>query len=283
MATSYSGLIGTSVRRTDVLDKALGTTQYGQDFWLPNMLYGGVLRSRYPAARIVSIDTSSAKQAPGVHTVMTAEDIPGRKTYGGPLTLDHPVLAEEKVLYLGQAVALVAAETREMAERALGLIEVKYEEMPAIFSPEAALAPGAPLIGEGGNEAVHLWLNRGNVDEGFAKADVVVEDTYRSTWIDHAALEVECGVAWVDDEGVVVIRVPTQSIEYYQQVAAVLALPPDKIRVISPMIGGGFGRKLDITVEIYLGLLAWRTGRPIYIESSREESILAYSKRHPFT
>lgn len=283
MRTSTSELIGTSVHRIDALEKVLGTTQYGQDFWMDGMLYSGVLRSPHPSARIISLHTSAAEQLPGVHAVMTAQDIPGQKCYGGPTVLDHPVLASDRVLYAGQAIALVAAESRELVEQALQLIEVEYALLPAICSPAEAMKPGAPHIGAHGNIASHEWVQRGDLACGFAEADVVVEQTYHTTWIEHAALEVECGAAWPDEQGGITLRVSTQSLEYQQQIAAVLALSPDKVRVTCPMVGGGFGRKLDITIELYLALLAWRTQRPVLLASSREESIRAYSKRHPFT
>ena len=283
MSTSTSELIGASVRRIDALEKVLGTTRYGQDFWMDGMLYGGVLRSPHPAARIVSLRTDAARRLPGVYAVMTAQDIPGQKRYGGPTVLDHPVLASDKVLYAGQAIALVAAESRELVEQALRLIDVEYDPLPAVFDPAEAVKPGAPQIGVHGNVASHEWVQCGDLARGFAEADVVVEQTYHTTWIEHAALEVECGAAWPDEQGGITLRVSTQSLEYQQQIAAVLALPPDKVRVTCPMVGGGFGRKLDITVELYLALLAWHTQRPIFLASSREESILAYSKRHPFT
>ncbi len=278
-----SQLIGTSVRRTDVLDKVLGSTQYSQDFWMPGMLYGGVLRSPHPCAHIVSIRTDSAERLPGVHAVLTALDIPGQKFYGGPTVLDHPVLASDKVLYAGQAIALVAAESRDLVEEALALIEVEYALLPAVFDPGAALRPGAPQIGARGNVASHEEIACGNLEQGFAQAAVVVEQTYTTTWVDHAPLEVECGAAWLDEQGGITLRVSTQSLEYQHQIAAVLAIADEQVRVICPMVGGGFGRKLDITVELYLALLAWHTRRPISLASSREESILAYSKRHPFT
>ncbi|MBA2396448.1 MAG: xanthine dehydrogenase family protein [Ktedonobacteraceae bacterium] len=276
-------LIGASIRRTDILEKVLGKTAYSQDFWMEGMLYGGVLRSPHPSARILVIHTTAAEQLPGVHAVMTAQDIPGQKLYGGPTILDHPVLADDVIRYAGQAIALVAAETHDLVEQALRLIEVEYELLPAVFDPSDALKVTAPQIGTHGNIASHEWLQRGDLAQGFAEADVVVEQTYHTTWIDHAPLEVECGVAWLDDQGGITLRISTQSIEYQPQIAAVLALPPEKVRVICPMVGGAFGRKLDITVELYIALLAWRTQRPVSLAGSREESIQAYSKRHPFT
>ena len=272
-----------SVPGAESLDKVTGKTRYSHDFWMEGMLYAGILRSLHPSARVIAIRTDAARRLPGVQAVLTAHDIPGRKHYGGPTVLDHPVLVEERVMFAGQAVALVAAESSELVQQALQLIEVEYEMLPAVFDPEEALAPGAPQIGASGNVASHEWLRRGEVERGLAEADVIVERTYRTTWVDHAPLEVEGGAAWIDEQGGLTLRVPTQSLEYEGQIAAVLALPADNVRVICPMVGGGFGRKLDITVELYLALLAWKTRRPVLLPGSREESIGAYSKRHPFT
>lgn len=277
------GLIGTSVLGTDVVDKVTGKTQFSHDFWMEGMLYGGVLRSPHPSARIVAIHTHAASQLPGVRAVVTVRDIPGRKCYGGPTVLDHPVLASEKVMYAGQAIALVAAESSELVQQALQLVEVEYEIVPGVFDPQEAMKPGAPPIGAHGNVASHEWLRCGDVECGLEEADVIVEQTYRTTWVEHAPLEVEGGAAWIDEQGTLTLRVSTQSLEYQEQIAAVLALTPDKVRVICPMVGGGFGRKLDITVELYLALLAWKTRCPVFLAGSREESIRAYSKRHPFT
>ncbi|HEY4388530.1 MAG TPA: xanthine dehydrogenase family protein molybdopterin-binding subunit, partial [Ktedonobacteraceae bacterium] len=280
---STQELLGTSVQRIDALDKVLGTTHYSQDFWMEGMLYGGVLRSPHPRARILAIKTAAASELPGVHAVLTASDIPGRKYYGGPSILDHPVLASEQVLYEGQAIALVAAESKEQVKRALQAIVVEYEMLPAIFDPLDALQPDAPQIGMHSNIASHEWVQSGDVERGLAEAAVVVEQIYHTTWVEHAALETEGGSAWIDEEGRIVVRIATQSLEYRDHIAATLDLPPDQVRVICPMVGGGFGRKLDITIELYLALLTWKTRQPVFISSTREESIQAYSKRHPFT
>ncbi len=276
-------LSGISMLPGEAVEKVTGRTQYSHDFWMEGMLYGGVLRSPHPCARILTLCTEEAKQIPGVHAVLTAGDIPGQQYYGGPTVLDHPVLASERVLYAGQAIALVAAESHELVRQALQAIKVEYEILPAIFDPFAALEPGAPQIGARGNVASHEWISSGDIERGLTEADVIVEQTYHTTWVDHAPLETEGGAAWFDEQGRLVLRVATQTLEYQAQIAAVLALPPEQVRIICPLVGGGFGRKLDITIEIYLALLAWKTRRPVFLASSREESLLAYSKRHPFT
>jgi CO/xanthine dehydrogenase Mo-binding subunit len=151
-----------------------------------------------------------------------------------------------------------------------------------VFDPEDALRPGAAPVHEEGNLLARWQVRVGDVDRALAAADLVVEHTYRCQFIDHAYLEPESGVAWVDADGVLVIRVATQVIEHFRDVAEALALPHNKVRVISPYVGGGFGGKEDVTVEVFLGLLAWRTRRPVRMVWSRQESLLARPKRHPF-
>jgi CO/xanthine dehydrogenase Mo-binding subunit len=192
------------------------------------------------------------------------------------------VLADEVVRYLGEAVALVAAETEEAAEEAARLVEVEYADLPGVFDPEVAMQPGAPLLEPSGNVISRWKIRKGDVDAGFREADVVVEHTYRTGFIDHAFIEPEAGVGWLDENGVITLRVATQVIEHFRDVANVLGLPHSRVRIIAPYIGGGFGGKEDVTVEVFLGLLVWKTTRPIRLCYSREESILSPTKRHPF-
>ena len=186
------------------------------------------------------------------------------------------------MLYTGQAVALVAAESRDVMGRALGLVKVEYDESPGVFDPVEALKPSAPKIYNTGNTANHTRISRGDILQGFAEADVIVEDTYLTKRIDHVALETECAVAWMDENGTVTVRMATQMIGCHRQIAAVLGVSHEKVRVIAPMAGGGFGRKLDATVGVYAAILATKTGKPVCVAVSREESIAAFSKRHPF-
>ncbi|HYM69216.1 MAG TPA: xanthine dehydrogenase family protein molybdopterin-binding subunit [bacterium] len=284
-------VVGQRLPRHDARDKVRARTLYAADWQMPGMLHGAVLRSPYPSARIARVDTTHAVALPGVAAVLTARDVPhnslwtdvpGQTSTVGPLRARIQVLAEERVRYQGEPVALVAAETCEIAARALELIEVAYAEQPAVFDPEAALQPDAPRVHEEGNLLARWQVQRGDVHAALAGADLVVEHTYRCGLIDHAYLEPEAGVAWVDADGVVVIRASTQVIEHFRDVAEVLGLPHNKVRVIGPYVGGGFGGKEDVTVEVFLGLLASRTGRPVRMVWSRQESLLARPKRHPF-
>jgi CO/xanthine dehydrogenase Mo-binding subunit len=275
----------------DALGKSTGTTIYAGDFSMPNMLHAKVFRSSQPSARIVHVDTSKARALEGVACVLTAEDLPGTR-----LATDMPgqtgqaerkgskapVLASDRVRFAGEPIALVAAETREAAEQALGLIEIEYEPLPGVYDPLEAMQPGAPVVYEPDNIVASWKINNGDVDAGFAKADLVVENTFTMPFIDHAYLEPEAGVAWVDDQDVINIRVCTQVVEHFRSIAEALAVPHNRVHVQGTMIGGGFGGKEDITVEIFLALLTKATRRPVKLVYTREESILAHSKRHPF-
>jgi CO/xanthine dehydrogenase Mo-binding subunit len=283
--------IGKPVPRHDAWDKVFGKTKYAEDHAIPGMLNGKVLRSKYPAAKILSIDTSNAERLPGVQAVITAKDVPNNEnvtrfgqthSVGGFEGL-YRVLAEKKVRFMGEAIAVVAAETQDIAEKAAKEIRVNYEPLPGVFDPVEAMKPGAYQVGEAESNIICSYkVRKGDVDKGLSQSDVIVENTYRVPFVDHAYLEPESGVAWIDDDGVITIRVSTQVIEHFREIAEVLGLPHNKVRVIGTMIGGGFGGKEDITVETYLALLTWKTKRPVKLTYTRDESILAHSKRHPY-
>jgi CO/xanthine dehydrogenase Mo-binding subunit len=284
-------VVGRRVARPDARDKVFGLTRYADDFAMAGMLHAKVVRATRPSARILRLDTAAAAALPGVRAVLTARDVPhnvlfsdvpGQTTTVGPLRARTQVLAEEVVRFLGEPVALVAAETEEAAEEAARLVAVEYADLPGVFDPEEAMRPEAPQLEPSGNVISRWKIRRGDVEAGFREADVVVEGTYRTPFIDHAFIEPEAGVAWLDENGVITIRVATQVIEHFRDVANVLGLPHSRVRIIAPYIGGGFGGKEDVTVEVFLGLLVWRTTRPVRLCYSREESILSPTKRHPF-
>jgi len=285
-------VIGKPIPRHDAWEKALGLTTYAADFSLPGMLYGKVLRSKYPSAKIRSIDTSKSERLSGVKAVLTAKDVPRNETVtrfgqthalGGGFEGLYRVLADKKVHFLGEAVALVAAETEEIGERALDLIRVEYQPLPGVFDPLGAMKSDAPQVQEGrSNVITHYEVVKGDTEKGFSEADVVVENIYRVPFVDHAYMEPESGVAWIDENGVITIRVSTQVIEHFRGIADVLNLPHNRVRVIGTYVGGGFGGKEDITVESFLALLTYKTGRPVKLTYTREESILSHSKRHPY-
>ena len=185
---------------------------------------------------------------------------------------------------VGDAVALVAADSEELAEAAIERIVVDYEPLPGVFTIEAALAPNAPLVNGDDNLFQHTTVRKGDIDEGFAQADVIVEQTYRTQSMDHVPMEPEAGLAYVDNLGVLNIITATQyPFRDRRQIAPNVGLPMNRVRVIQAPVGGGFGRKDDITTEIHAGLLALKTGRPVRLVYTREESLFALTKRHPFT
>jgi len=284
--------VGKPLRRVDALGKAVGATVYAADFTMPNMLHVKVFRSSRPHARIVRLDVSEARALPGVACVLTGEDVegaklntdlPGQTGRAMRAGSDAPVLALEAVRYVGEPIALVAAETVALAEEALGRIEIEYEDLPAVFDPEEAMVPGAPILFEPDNVVSRYTIRKGDLEAGMAEADLIVENTFRMPFVEHAYLEPDAGVAWVDEQGVINIRVATQVVEHFRSVARALGVPQNKVRVRGTMVGGAFGSKEDVTVEIFLAFLARETGRPVKLVYTREEAFLATSKRHPFT
>ena len=240
-----------------------------------------VLRSPKPHAKIVRIEMDEALRVPGVERVFTAKDIPG-KNLVGTITKDQPILASDRVKYIGDPVALVAAKTEEALEEAAKKLVVVYEDLPSITHPEEALQPYAPLIHEKGNLLLEFHVIKGDVQRGFKEADVVVEETYTTTWVDHAYLEPDAGISYLDEEGRITVVCPTQNVHYDQkEVASALSLPLDQVRIIQCATGGGFGGRLDITVQCLLALAVYHLRKPVRIVYSREEVFQVISKRHP--
>ncbi|MCX7706934.1 MAG: molybdopterin-dependent oxidoreductase, partial [Anaerolineae bacterium] len=283
--------VGKPLRRVDAMGKATGTTVYAGDFSLPLMLHAKVFRSTQPHARIVRLDVSKARALPGVVCVLTGADVPGATLSSDlpgqtgqkqKVTFHWPVLATEVVRFVGDPIALVAAETLAIAEKALKLIEIEYEPLPAVFDPLEALKPGAPVVTPPDNVVARWKVRKGDLEAGFAQADLIIENTFRVPFQEHAYLEPEAGVAWVDERGVINIRVSTQVVEHFRTIARAVGVPQNQIRIQGTMVGGGFGGKEDITVELYLALLAKATQRPVRLVYTREESFMAHSKRHPY-
>jgi CO/xanthine dehydrogenase Mo-binding subunit len=261
----------------------LGQAIYTGDMRLPGMLTGKALRSRYAHAKILSIDASAAKKIPGVHAVVTAKDLPGVNYFGLSL-MDQEILASQKVRMMGDALALVAAEDLETAEEAVLAIKVEYEELPAVFSIEEALAEGAPLVHDdvAGNLLQHTKVRKGNIDEGFANSKIIVEDTYMTQRVEHMYIEPETSLAHLDEKGVMNIYTSTQyPFRDRRQIAPALGMKHNMVRVRQMVTGGGFGGKDDITTEIQAGVLALATGRPVRVTWTRAESMACSTKRHP--
>ncbi|MFQ5484133.1 MAG: xanthine dehydrogenase family protein molybdopterin-binding subunit [Desulfobacterales bacterium] len=279
MKKSFSA-VGRSVPKIDALNKALGKAVYSEDIFFPGMLFGRVLRAGIPHARVEKIDVSKARKKDGVACILTAEDIPGRNLYGIAFQ-DQPALVHDRVRYIGDPIAIVAAESDEMAKDALNAITVEYKKLQPITDVHDALAEGAEKIHEKGNLILHSKTRKGDVEKGFAQADVVVENTYRTHMVDHAYMEAESGVGRIDSHGNIVIYSANQCpFRDRRQVATVLGLRENRIRVIRATTGGAFGGKDDITVEIHIGLLVQATGRPVRMVWDREESLSASTKRH---
>lgn len=273
--------VGIDIPRVDALEKALGMAKYGADLPISEALHLKVVRSPKPHAKILRIEIDEAMKVPGVKRVFTAKDIPG-KNLVGTIHKDQPVLAQDRVRYVGDAVALVCAETLESAEEATKKVKALYEDLPTIFDPEEALKIGAPLIHEKGNLLLEFQVLKGDIQKGFKEADIVIENTYTTTWVDHTYLEPDAGVAYLDEEGRITIVCPTQNVHYDQrEVASVLSLPLDRVRTVQSSTGGGFGGRLDVTVQCFLALAVFHLRKPMRILFSREEVFQVTSKRHP--
>ena len=282
--------VGLPLRRTDSPGKVTGKTRYAGDFTMPGMLHVKVVRADIASARLRRLDVSKARALEGVACILTAADLPDRmaatdipgQTGQKRLNSDQQILVRERVRYFGEPIALIAASSRDIAERAAELVAFDLEPIPGVYDPEEALKPGAPLVQGTNNIVGEHTIRKGDVDAGFAAADFIVENTFRTPFQEHAFLEPEVGLAWVDENEVVNIRVSTQVIEHFRTIAEAIGVPHNKVRTIGALVGGGFGGKEDMTVEVYLALLAKHTRHPVRLEYSREDSFVGHGKRHPF-
>lgn len=284
-------LIGRPMRKVEGLDKSTGRAVYTDDIVLPGMLHGKILRSPHPHARIISIDTSEAEALEGVHAVVTGQDM--ATAYGIiPWTPDEYPLCTDRVRYIGDGVAAVAAIDEDTAICALDLIRVEYEELPAFHDPFAALeADGSiPYIhdpkkeGWNGNVTKKVKLEFGEVDTGLDEADVVVEGEYFFEGTTHAAIEPHCAIGLFEGNGKLTVWSATQVPHYlHRELSRVLEVDPAKVRVIQPLVGGAFGGKSEpFDLEFCVGKLAMMTGRPVKILYTREEVFYSHRGRHPF-
>lgn len=274
--------VGQSLKRVDAEAKVKGAALYPGDLTRPGMLYMKVLFSAHPHARILRIDTARAEAAPGVIAVLTADDVPNN--IYGIAEYDQPVLASDVVRCVGDRVALVIAETEEQAAAARALIDVEYDVLPAICTPDEAMAEGAPLLhpGKGSNVLASYHVRKGEVETALAGADVVIEETYEIGGQEHLYLQPDAGLAWIDVDGTVVVETAGQwAHDDQRQIANSLGLPEEKVRVVYPAIGGAFGGREDISVQILLGLAAYRVNRPVKLIWSRPETTIGHHKRHP--
>lgn len=274
--------IGRRLIRPDAVQKVTGRGLYTADLNFEGSLHARVKRAGVPHAILRRLDVTRARALPGIAAVLTAEDIPGEH-YHGLVTADWPILVGvgERVRYVGDAIAIVAAETREIASKALDLIEVEFELQPVVNSPLEALSPQAPQLHKTGNLLKHIQVRKGNVETGFAEADAVIEHTFNTPALDHLFMEPECSLARPLPEGRMEVYVGSQ-IPYSdrEQVARALGWPLERVRIIGQLVGGAFGGKEDIAGQIHAALLAHATGRPVKLLFDRKESMLVHPKRH---
>lgn len=279
--TKFTGLLGESTKRVDATAKTLGTATYADDIYFDNMIYGSALRSKYPRAKVLSIDTSKAKEIKGVVAVLTADDLQGAQKIGH-LKKDWDVLIPVGSIthYLGDAIALVAAENLTALKAAKDAIIVEYEQLPAVFTPQDALKANAPLVHESGNILSTEHLVRGNADEVINNSEYKVTTHYSVPFTDHAFMEPECAVAVPEDGGVHIYSGDQGIYQTQKECAEALGLPIEKVRVTAAMVGGGFGGKEDMSVQHHAAILAHKTGLPVKVRLTRDESLLVHPKRH---
>ena len=275
------GIVGEEMGRIDAEDKILAEGEYVDDMKINGMIYGFALRSKYPRALVKNIDYSDAEKLEGVVKVVTSKDIPGER-YGGHLKKDWPALIEvgEETRYVGDAIALVAATSMDIARKAADLIKVDYEELEPLSLPEEAMKEGAPKIHKDGNILVREVLKRGNVDEALKNSKYVVTNHYSVPFTEHAFLEPESAVA-VPTEKELIVYTGSQSVyDDLHEITHLLGLGEDKVRIISKYVGGGFGGKEDMSCQHHAALLAYLTGKPVKMTLTRAESIKVHPKRH---
>jgi CO/xanthine dehydrogenase Mo-binding subunit len=289
-------VIGKSIQRVDAVEKVTGKALYPGDINRPNQAYMKILFAGRPHASITKIDSTSAEAIPGVVAVFTAKDVPVNEY--GLIMPDQPVLCgpgsskpyAERVRFIGDQVALVIADQEAIAAEAVKRIVVEYEDLPVILDPLEAMHESSSLIhpDNGSNVFCHYQIRKGDLEAGFGAADVIIEGEYHTPWQEHAYLQPEAGISYIDEEGRVTIEAAGQwTHEDQEQVAHALGLPKDQIRVIYPAIGGAFGGREDMSIQIALALAVYRlhqqgVDRPVKIIWSREESIIGHHKRHPF-
>ena len=284
--------VGKPLARNDAPAKCFGTAVYAGDITMPNMLHGRVLHADRSSALIKRIDTSRAEALPGVHCVLTAKDLPAAQgvmtdmpgqTGGKTKNTMQPILASDRVRFYGQSIALVAADTPALAERALQLIDVDYEDVEGVYDPFEALQEGAPIVYGEDNVVASYKIRKGDLEKGFAEADLILENTFTTQYQEQAFLEPEAAIAWVDEHEVLNIRSSTQVVEHFRPVADAVGLPHNRVHLKAEFVGGGFGGKEVMTIEVYLALLAMATRRPVRLVQPREKSFVSHGPRHPFT
>lgn len=279
----YTGKIGERVPRVDAKEKILGIAKYAEDLKIPGMTYGSAVRTKYARALIKSIDISKAKEIPGVIDVFIAKDIPGERNIGHLTFISDwdALIAEGEITrYIGDALALVVAETKEALHAGKEAVNIEYEVLETINSPKEAMAPGAPRIHEKGNILFQQRLSRGDADEAIKNSAYAVTHTYKTPFTEHGYLEPESAIAVPTEDGVHLYTSGQSVYDEQKEVSRLLGICPSKVKVTSTYVGGGFGGKEDMTVQHHAGLIAFLTKRPVQITLSRQESINVSTKRH---
>ena len=280
-----SGKIGERMFRVDAREKALGQAKYVDDLQFDNLVYGSALRTEYPRAKVLSIDTQNAKAHKDCIGIFTADDVDGNRYIGHLQHIqDWPALIAvgEETRYIGDSIALVVSSCKESLEEIKSLIKVEYEQLIPMCSPQEALREDAPKIHEKGNVLAHEHLIRGDVDKALKDAAYVYSEKFSTPFTEHAFLEPETAVGMPDPEtGGVILYTGGQSVyDEQRETSSLLGLPTEKVRVISAYVGGGFGGKEDMSVQHHAGFLAYKTGRTVKVSLSRKESIRIHPKRH---
>lgn len=289
-------VVGQSIHRIDAAAKVTGTALYAGDYNLPNQLYMKILFARRPHAVVKAIDINDALKTPGVVAVFTAQDVPNNEFGLGKK--DQPVLCGpgsnklfgDHVRYIGDKIALIVAESEKQADAAKKLVRVEFEDLPIVDSIEKALAANATLVhpDQGSNICVNYRIRKGDVSSAFDEAEIIVEGEYRTPVQEHTYLQPEAGVSYIDEEGRITVIVGGQwTHEDREQVSHALNLPEEQVRIIYPAVGGAFGGREDMSIQVILGLASMRLhergiDRPVKIIWSREESMFGHHKRHPF-
>jgi xanthine dehydrogenase molybdenum-binding subunit len=275
-------IVGRKHLRPDAVDKVTGNAIFTDDLKFDNMLYAKVCRAMVPHAILKKLDISKAKQLDGVKAVLTAKDIPGEQNHG-LVIYDWPAIVGvgQRIRYVGDTVAIVAAETQDIAEQAVSLIEIEFDLLPVVTNPVQALQEGQPKIHENGNLLKHIKVRKGDVNEGFAGSDVILEHTFHTQTTDHAFMEPECSIAVPTPDGRMEVYVGSQ-IPYQDrsQIARVMGWDEKRVRIVGQKMGGGFGGKEDIAGQIHATLLANATQLPVKLLYDRHESLIAHPKRH---
>lgn len=271
--------VGKSIIRVDAYSKVTGRALYPQDIYMEDMLYAKTLRSNLPHAYI-DIDLNDAEKVDGVVRVFTHKDIPFNKH--GVVFKDHNVFCDKKVRRIGEPIALIVGESEEACINGMNKIIVNYKEIQGVFDPIEAMKEDSPKVHGDSNILYSYKLRTGDIEEGFKGCAVIAENTYSTHMQEHAFLQPEAGISYLEDDGTVVVVLATQYPHYdREEVAKCLSLPEERVKIINTNIGGAFGGREDISIQIHLALASLTLKRPIKIIIDREESFLSHSKRHP--